>query len=283
MPVAREFQGPVELWVDGLPSAEGPAMDAQGRLYVTDSRGSTLWRVTPSGACEPFARLMGPNGSAVHWNGDCYVTDLLGRRIARCTPSGQVFTVVDAFEGGSLGTPNDLTFHPSGAIYFTAPKGHYAEKPPAPGRVYRLDPGGDLRLAADVPWPNGVNVNADGSVLYVADSSTGEVLTHDIRADGTLANRAALADLLEGQDNLWAVDGMCLDVEGNIYVAVYGSYRVRRVTPEGEIDLDIPVGHEKPANCCFGGPENDELFITCREGAVYRAKIGIPGLPLFGP
>ena len=282
MPVATEFQGPVELWVDGLPSAEGPAMDAQGRLYVTDSRGSTLWRVTPSGACEPLARLMGPNGSAVHWNGDCYVTDLLGRRIARCTPSGQVFTVVDAFEGGSLGTPNDLTFHPSGAIYFTAPKGHYAEDPP-PGRVYRLGPGGDLRLAADVPWPNGVNVNADGSVLYVADSSTGEVLTHDIRADGTLANRAALADLREGQDNLWAVDGMCLDVEGNIYVAVYGSYRVRRVTPEGEIDLDIPVGHEKPANCCFGGPENDELFITCREGAVYRAKIGIPGLPLFGP
>ena len=149
-----------------------------------------------------------------------------------------------AFEGGSLGTPNDLTFHPSGAIYFTAPKGHYAEDPP-PGRVYRLGPGGDLRLAADVPWPNGVNVNADGSVLYVADSSTGEVLTHDIRADGTLANRAALADLREGQDNLWAVDGMCLDVEGNIYVAVYGSYRVRRVTPEGEIDLDIPVGHEK--------------------------------------
>ena len=109
-------------------------------------------------------------------------------------------------------------------------------------------------MAADVPWPNGVNVNADGSVLYVADSSTGEVLTHDIRADGTLANRAALADLREGQDNLWAVDGMCLDVAGNIYVAVYGSYRVRRVTPDGQIDLDIPVGHEKPANCCFGGP-----------------------------
>ena len=281
--MAAEFQGPVELWVDRLPAAEGPAMDAQGRLYVADTTGSTLWRVTPSGACEPFARLLGPNGSAVHWNGDCYVTDLLGRRIARCTPSGQVFTVVDAFEGESLGMPNDLTFHPSGAIYFTAPKGHYAEKPPAPGRVYRLDPGGDLQVAAEVPWPNGVNVNADGSVLYLADSHTGEVLTHDIRADGSLANRAALADVREGQDNLWAADGMCLDVEGNIYVAVYGSYRVRRVTPDGQIDLDIPVGHEKPANCCFGGPENDELFITCREGAVYRAKIGIPGLPLFGP
>jgi len=105
----------------------------------------------------------------------------------------------------------------------------------------------------------------------------------NVRADGTLANRGVLADLREGQDNWWAPDGMCLDVEGNLYVAVYGAYRVRRVTPEGEIDLDIPVGHEKPANCCFGGPDNDELFITCREGALYRVKIGIPGLPLCGP
>ena len=282
--MATEFQGTVELLVDALPSAEGPAMDAQGRLYVAASRGSTLWRVSRSGACEPFARLAGPNGSAVHWNGDCYVTDPLGFRIARCTPAGQVFMVVDAYEGGSLGMPNDLTFHPSGALYFTAPKGTYAVADPTPGRVYRLGPSGDLRLLADdVAWPNGINVNADGSVLYLADSHSGRVLTQDIRADGTLANRAVLADMREGQDNWWAPDGMCLDIEGNLYVAVYGSSRVRRVTPDGEIDLDIPVGDDKPANCCFGGPENDELVITSREGTVYRAKIGIPGLPLFGP
>lgn len=280
--MAAEFQGPVELWVDRLLSAEGPAMDAEGRLYVADSREHTLWRVSRHGGCEPFVRLAAPNGTAVHWNGDCYVTDLFGCRIARVTPSRQVFTVVDEYEGGPLGSPNDLTFHPSGALYFTAPKGHYAQDPP-PGRVYRLGPGGDVQLAADVAWPNGVNVNADGSVLYIADSHTGEALTYDIRADGTLANCGVLADLREGQDNWWAPDGMCLDIEGNLYVAVYGAYRVRRVTPEGEIDLDIPVGHEKPANCCFGGADNDELFITCREGALYRVKIGIPGLPLFGP
>ncbi len=259
-------------------------MDADGRLYVADSVGRTLWRVSPSGAVEPFARPAGPNGSAVHWNGDCYVTDPRGHRIARCTPSGQVLTVVDAYEGGPLGSPNDLTFHPSGSLYFSAPAGHYADDPVTPGRVYRLGTDGDLKIAAaDVPWPNGINVNADGSVLYVADSHTGHILTHDIGADGMPSNRAVLADVREGQDNLWAPDGMCLDAEGNLYVAVYGSYRVRRVTPNGEIDLDIPVGHEKPANCCFGGPDNDELYITCREGAVYRAKIRIPGLPLFGP
>ena len=217
----------------------------------------------------------------MHWNGDCYVTDLFGCRIARVTPSREVVTVVDEYEGGPLGGPNDLTFHPSGALYFTAPKGHYAQDPP-PGRVYRLGPDGGVQLAADVAWPNGVNVNADGSVVYVADSHTGEALTYDVRADGTLANRGVLADLREGQDNWWAPDGMCLDVEGNLYVAVYGAYRVRRVTPEGEIDLDIPVGHEKPANCCFGGPDNDELFITCREGALYRVKIGIPACRCSG-
>jgi gluconolactonase len=282
--MTRKFEGNVDLFVGDLPSAEGPAMDASGQLYVADSVGRTLWRVSPSGAVESFAHPAGPNGSALHWNGDCYVTDPRGHRIARCTPSGQVFTVIDAYEQGPLGNPNDLTFHPSGALYFTVPVGHYADNPIAYGRVYRLGPRGDLQIATeDVPWPNGVNVNADGSVLLVADSHTGQILAHDIDSDGMLKSCTVLADMRKGQENQrWAPDGMCLDTAGNLYVAVYGSYRVRRVTPEGEIDLDIPVGHEKPANCCFGGPDNDELFITCREGAVYRARIGIPGLALFG-
>lgn len=281
--VAEQFQGPVEVFVEDLPSAEGPAIDGEGRLYIADSVGRTLWRVSPSGAVEPFAHPAGPNGSAVHWNGDCYVTDPRGRRIARCTPSGEVVTVVDAYEGGSLGTPNDLTFHPSGALYFTSPAGHYADDPLKPGRIYRLGPAGNLCISTDeVPWPNGINVNADGTTLYVADSHSGQVVTYDIQGDGGLANHAVLADVREGRLNLWAPDGMCLDVEGNLYVAVYGSYMVRRINAQGDVDLDIPVDHEKPANCCFGGPQNEELFITCREGAIYRARIGIPGLRLFG-
>ena len=162
--MAAEFQGPVELWVDRLLSAEGPAMDAEGRLYVADSREHTLWRVSRHGGCEPFVRLAAPNGTAVHWNGDCYVTDLFGCRIARVTPSPRGDHRGRRVRGRAARVgPNDLTFHPSGALYFTAPKGHYAQDPP-PGRVYRLGPGGDLQLAADVAWPNGVNVNADGSV-----------------------------------------------------------------------------------------------------------------------
>ena len=185
---------------------------------------------------------MGPNGSAVHWNGDCYVTDLLGHRIRAARRRGRCSPWWTPYEGGSCsGAPNDLTFHPSGAIYFTAPKGHYAEDPP-PGRVYRLGPGGDLRLAADVPC------------AQRGERERGRRRLRDGCRGGGGGPHAGQRDLREGQDKLWAVATECAGgawVGAAFYVAGHGSYRVRLyVTPEGETTWIFPVAHEKPANCC---------------------------------
>jgi len=280
----RTYDGPLEVIAQGFKHAEGPAFDAAGRLWVTDWRSAILWRVHPDGWVEDFCHPGGPNGGAFHWNGDYYMTDPGGHRIARVTPDGAIYTVLDTSEPGGA-YPNDLTFHPSGAIYFTKPVGDYKAVPQPPARVYRIDPNGAVTTVLEgLLYPNGINVSADGARLYVAESHTGLVSIHDIQPDGSVAHSRLLCDVREGQENWWAPDGMCLDVAGNLYVAVIACGRVRRVRPDGVIDLDIPVPGQFPTNCCFGGPANDDLYITeGRRGEVYKVHIGIPGLELYGP
>ncbi len=279
------FAGRIDTLADGREFAEGPSVDAAGRFYFTDARTGNFWRIEDDGSVKPFAKLEGPNGSAFHWNGDCYLTDPHGMRIARVTPDGSVYTVATTCEGEPFeGAPNDLTFHPSGAIYFTAPVNPVDEGLRTP--VYRIDPGGEVTKVLDgLRYPNGVNVNADGSLLYVAETFTGEIKVGDIEADGSISNLRLFANVREeGLDEVSGADGMCFDENGNLYAAVFCAGKVKRVTPAGEIDFEIHVDAPMTTNCCFGGPDFDQLYITeGSKGRVYRADLGIRGLPLFGP
>jgi sugar lactone lactonase YvrE len=87
-------------------------------------------------------------------------------------------------------------------------------------------------------------------------------------------------------------DGLTIDVEGNLWLALYGGAAVWKISalgqPLGKVDLPVPI-----VTCpTFGGPDMDELFITTAgadhqgdigseglEGSVFRAKVGVKGLP----
>ena len=260
-------------------------MDAAGLFYFVDARAGKLFRIDGEGITRVFADLDGPNGTAFHWNGDCYLTDPGGMRIARVTPGGDVYTVATTCDGEPFeGTPNDLTFHPSGAIYFTAPNNPVDDGLRRP--VYRLDPDGAvMKVLEGLQYPTGVNVNADGSLLYVAESYTGEIKVGDIQPDGSIVNLRTLANVKDDDlDEINGADGMCLDADGNLYAAIFRSGKVKRVTPAGEIDFEIRVDAPQTTNCCFGGPNFDQLYITeGTRGRVYQVDLGIRGLPLFGP
>ena len=260
-------------------------MDAAGYLYFSDTRAGKLLRVNDDGVTRLFAELEGPNGTAFHWNGDIYVADPGGGRVARVTPGGGIYTVATTCDGEPFeGTPNDITFHPSGAIYFTAPQDPVEDGHRGP--VYRIDPTGEVtKVIEGLQYPNGVNVDADGSHLYVAESYAGEIKIGDIQPDGSITDLRTFANVADdGVDIVNGADGMCFDAEGNLYAANFRAAKVLRVNPAGQIDLEIRVEGPMVTNCCFGGPDFDQLYITEGTlGRVYRADLGIKGLALFGP
>ena len=74
---------------------------------------------------------------------------------------------------------------------------------------------------------------------------------------------------------------MCLDAEGNLYVAHIGSAAIMVYDSDGRERERIPTGGPTPTSVCFGGPNLDELFVTQDDlGAVVRFRLGIPGARL---
>jgi gluconolactonase len=95
-----------------------------------------------------------------------------------------------------------------------------------------------------------------------------------INADGSLGKKRVLVDF--GQD--LGIDGMTVDLEGNIYAAVRTANRFGIVvfTPEGKERAYIPTP-DLPTNCCFGaGREASTLYVTAAKG-LYRIGLAVAG------
>ena len=122
------------------------------------------------------------------------------------------------------------------------------------------------------------------------DSPTRRIVAYDYDvATGEIANPWTVFDVPEGEG---FPDGMTIDAEGHLWVALWDGGRVLRVDPTAGRAVDeIRMPVSRPTSCAFGGRDLDELFITsasnlpaaqlAREphaGAVFRARPGVKGL-----
>lgn len=113
--------------------------------------------------------------------------------------------------------------------------------------------------------PNGLDWSPDGSTFYLIDSMAGEVYAFDVEPGSIeLANRRILARFVEA-DGL--PDGMTVDAEGCLWIAMWGGSQVIRLSPTGERLFTLPMPVRQPSSCAFGGPNLDVLYVTsAREG-----------------
>jgi len=176
---------------------------------------------------------------------------------------------------------NDGGCDPAGRFYCGSMA--YDHRPGA-GALYRLDPDGTVEVAMrDVTISNGLEWSPDGSRAYYNDTATGEVsaLDADLTARRTFARIAS-------DDG--APDGLTVDAEGGVWVALYGGSAVHRYTPSGALDAVVELPVTKATACTFGGPDLRTLFITTsREdlpddeqpeaGSVFACNPGVAGLP----
>lgn len=165
------------------------------------------------------------------------------------------------------------------------------------GAMYRLDP--DLtvtRMFGGLGISNGLDWTPDGRLLYYIDSldHSVDVLDSDPET-GQAWNRRKLFEVPDdpaAEPGMAVPDGMTLDAEGHVWVAVWGGGEVRRYSPEGELETVVEMPVACPSACTFGGEDLADLFITSMvptglrqagldgEGAVYRVRPGVAGLPV---
>jgi sugar lactone lactonase YvrE len=163
------------------------------------------------------------------------------------------------------------------------------------GSLYRLDPDGALTvLRSGVTISNGLGWTVDGATFYYADTPTGRV--DRMRYDVATGQPGPAETFVELRPGVGSPDGLCVDVEGGVWVALWGGSAVHRYDAAGRVDavIDLPVS--QVTSCAFGGPALDELYITtarvgleaatlAREplaGGIFRARPGVRGVPV-GP
>ena len=266
---------------------EGPVWDVRdGRLVWVDIMNSRVHRTDPlSGQTESIdtpshvgavaPRAAGGFVAALE-DGFWVIADGAPRRIA---------TVPEAAPGLRF---NDGKCDPAGR--FWAGTMAYDEGE-GKGALYRLDgPGRAEQVIHGVTISNGLGWSADQRTMYYIDTPRGTIDAFDFEvASGAIANRRTHVRLEAG---VGGPDGMTIDVEGGIWVSLWGGAAIHRYLA-GRLDRVVRLPVLKPTSCAFGGKDFDELFVTSAvkdhtadmrradplAGALLRLRPGIQGLP----
>lgn len=269
---------------------EGVVFDHNGRGYL--SEGARIVWFDLAGRHDTFAQTGSPNGHKILADGTHLVCDASHHAVLHLSAEGKVLDPASKeCHGSPLRGPNDLTLDtPNGGFYFSDPGGSGIDNPI--GTVHYVDREGVTHLIADgLAFPNGIVLTPDGRRLYLAESQRNRVLVFDVAAPGKVENRRVLADLpakdeAQGQiDN--QPDGMCLDADGNLYVAHYGMKQVQVLNPEGKLIAQYGGGNVTTSNVAFGSPGMDQLFVTGGLGAesggggLFRLDLGVKGLVIL--
>jgi sugar lactone lactonase YvrE len=130
----------------------------------------------------------------------------------------------------------------------------------------------------DVGISNGLVWSSDGRLMYYIDSALGSIdrFSYDV-ASGTFDDRSVLARIDPG---FGAPDGMCIDVDDHLWVAVFGGSVVRRFDPDGLVTDELELPAPNVTSCCFGGPGYSSLFVTTARAGLTREQED--GQPLSG-
>ena len=114
-------------------------------------------------------------------------------------------------------------------------------------------------VAPAVTVSNGIGFSPDGTCAYYIDSATHRIDVFSVTDDCSLVDRRPLVEI-DPRDG--APDGLCVDSDGGIWVALYGGGAVRRYRPDGELDGVVAVAARQVTSCAFGGPDLGTLYIT---------------------
>jgi sugar lactone lactonase YvrE len=163
-----------------------------------------------------------------------------------------------------------------------------------PGSLYRLGPDGTVtELFGDVGLSNGLDWSDDRRIFYYADSNSGGVDVFDTDPDtGALSGRRRFVSV-ETADGI--PDGLTLDAEGCLWLAVWDSGELRRYTPDGRLDTVVRLPARQVTSAAFGGRDLGTLYITSardgyteadlREqphaGDIFACTPGVTGRPPF--
>ena len=301
---SKKYLGPVTSLAkieDEMVFTEGPAADGSGHLYFTNVPVSKIlkWAAAKQSLSVFRENSNKANGLYFTPQGDLLACEGgLGRVTRTNMKTGKVEVVASQFNGFPFAPSNDLCMDLQGRIYFTSRPGTTDPKKGNVNAVYRIDPDGSVDQLLhwpDVHMPNGIVISPDNKTLYLIEAHPDadrhrDIRAYDLQPNGKLANGRILINFYPGRSG----DGMCIDAEGNLYVAA-GLHATRKtsetldtrpgihvVSPEGKLLAFRETPVDTITNCTFGGSDLRTLYVTCGNQLI-QIRTQIPGKASYRP
>ena len=250
---------------------EGPGCDRHGNLYAVNfQRQGTIGKVTPDGTCSIFTELPSGsigNGIRFHSEGYMLVADYTNHNVLRIDLDNRKIEIY-AHEP-AMNQPNDLAIGVNDLVYASDP--NWAQ---GTGQIWRINHQGQVDLLeTGMGTTNGIEVSPDERTLYVNESVQRNVWAYDLSTTGEISSKRLLIQFPD-----FSMDGMRCDIDGNLYITRHGRGTIAKLSPEGEVLLEIELGSTNPSNLAFGGPDGCTCYTTLQDtGNIESFRVERPG------
>ncbi|MFN3790221.1 SMP-30/gluconolactonase/LRE family protein [Massilia sp.] len=275
------------LWQVGATLGEGVLWDAGSRqVWFVDIKGRRVHRCDGDGANQRSWEAPGQVSFIVRASSGGMVCSL-DDGLYRFNENSGAFQPLLAVEADQPGNRfNDGHVDADGALWFGSMDD--AEERPS-GALYRFDGSAAERKDDGYIITNGPALSPDGRTLYHTDTLDKRTYAFDRAADGGLSNKRLFVTLTDGG----YPDGMAVDVEGCVWIATFGGWRIDRFDAAGNKLGEVRFPCANVTKLAFGGPDlrtvyattarkglsKDELAAQPLAGGLFSFRVETPGLP----
>jgi sugar lactone lactonase YvrE len=243
---------------------EGPVWDHRsGRLHWVDIRSGLVHRFAPADGSDLVIDVGQPVSAVGLGEGGGLILAIRDGFGLVSPGSDRAVDVIEVEKDLAGHRMNDGRCDAAGRFWAGTMADRWEDAPGA-GSLYRVDGTSGALVATKVlgaiTVANGIDWTPDGRHMYYVDSPSQQVDIFDFDVEtGTLRNRAVFAAVpaAEGMP-----DGLVVDADGGVWVALIGAGRIRRYSPSGRIDQEIGLPVTLVTSAAFGGPDLADLYIT---------------------
>lgn len=286
----ESIQAKTEVHVEAI-LGEGPVWDDEQQiLWWVDIMSGRLHKYDPATGKNIFFEMNEHTGAAVLRRNGGMILALKSGFYFFDEKTGEKDPVADPESHLPGNRFNDGKCDPDGR-FWAGTMSYDVEK--GAGSLYCLDQ--DLNVnkkLSGITISNGLAWNSRGDRFFFIDTPTGNIgLFEYDKKSGEITGGEVITHI---DKKAGFPDGMTIDAEDKLWVALYGGGKVIRINPEnGETEFEVQLPVPKPTSCTFGGKNLDELYITtCREyltpeelekyphsGSLFKAELPFRGVP----
>jgi sugar lactone lactonase YvrE len=286
---------PIEVecvWPLGAELGEGPVWVAdENAVYFVDIKAPAIHRFEPETGGQTTWPAPAQVGFLVPAAGGDFICGLRDG-LYRFAPADGRFTPLCLVEADRPDNRiNDGFVDPAGRLWFGTMDDAEAT---IAGTLYRWSGEGEPdAIDAGYAITNGPAISPDGKTLYHTDSAAKTIYAFDLAADSALSRKRVFANTTDAHP-----DGMAVDAEGCLWVALFGGWRIERYSPDGAVIGAVRFPCANITKLAFGGPDLRTAYATTAKlhlsaearaqqplaGGLFRFTVDTPGLPqaVFG-